>query len=127
MKIEISNGELVDKFSILSIKIEKIKSESKSLNVRKEYEMLHDKMLSIGITEKSIEFGDLKKINLTLWDVEDRIRLKELNQEFDDEFIQLARTVYFENDKRAEMKRRINLATGSTLIEEKEYVDYLCE
>lgn len=127
MKIEISNGELVDKFSILSIKIEKIKSESKSLNVRKEYEMLHDKMLSIGITEKSIEFSSLKKINLILWDVEDRIRLKELNQEFDDEFIQLARNVYFENDKRAEMKRRINLATGSSLIEEKEYVDYLCE
>ena len=127
MKIEISNGELVDKFTILSIKIEKIKSESKSLNVRKEYEMLHDKLLSIGITEKSIEFSDLKKINLTLWDVEDRIRLKELNQEFDDEFIQLARTVYFENDKRAKMKRRINLATGSTLIEEKEYVDYLIE
>ena len=64
MKIEISNGELVDKFTILSIKIEKIKSESKSLNVRKEYEMLHDKLLSIGITEKSIEFSDLRLTSL---------------------------------------------------------------
>jgi hypothetical protein len=124
MKIEISNGDLIDRASILSIKLQKIKSKEKLLNVQKEFYILFESMRSIGISEGSQEFQNLKKINLTLWEVEDRIRMKEFRQEFDDEFIRLARKIYFENDKRSEIKRQINITTGSTLIEEKEYVEY---
>ncbi len=124
MKIEISNGDLIDRASILSIKLQKIKSKEKLLNVQKEFDILFESMRSIGISEGSQEFQNLKKINLTLWEIEDRIRMKELRQEFDDEFIRLARKIYFENDKRSEIKRQINITTGSTLIEEKEYVEY---
>jgi hypothetical protein len=124
MKIEVSNGDLIDRASILSIKLQKIKSKEKLLNVQKEFYILFESMRSIGISEGSQEFQNLKKINLTLWEIEDRIRMKELRQEFDDEFIRLARKIYFENDKRSEIKRQINITTGSTLIEEKEYVEY---
>jgi len=124
MKIEISNGDLIDRASILSIKLQKIKSKEKLLNVQKEFDILFESLRSIGISEGSQEFQNLKKINLTLWEIEDRIRMKELRQEFDDEFIRLARKIYFENDKRSEIKRQINITTGSTLIEEKEYVEY---
>jgi len=124
MKIEVSNGELVDKVSILSIKLQKIKSKEKLLNVQTEFDTLYDSMRSIGITEDSTEFQDLKRVNLALWEIEDQIRLKEARQEFDDEFIQLARKVYFENDKRSGIKRQINISTKSKLIEEKEYVEY---
>jgi hypothetical protein len=124
MKIEVSNGDLIDRASILSIKLQKIKSKEKLLNVQKEFDILFESMRSIGISEGSQEFQNLKKINLTLWEVEDRIRMKEFRQEFDDEFIRLARKIYFENDKRSEIKRQINITTGSTLIEEKEYVEY---
>lgn len=124
MKIEVSNGDLIDRASILSIKLQKIKSKEKLLNVQKEFDILFESMRSIGISEGSQEFQNLKKINLTLWEVEDRIRMKEFRQEFDDEFIRLARKIYFENDKRSEIKRQINITTKSTLIEEKEYVEY---
>jgi len=124
MKIEISNGDLIDRASILSIKLQKIKSKEKLLNVQKEFDILFESLRSIGISEGSQEFQNLKKINLTLWEIEDRIRTKELRQEFDDEFIRLARKIYFENDKRSEIKRQINITTGSTLTEEKEYVEY---
>ncbi len=124
MKIEISMGELVDKVSILTIKLEKIKNPDKLKNIKKEYNLLYESMHKIGITKESEDFINLVNVNLKLWDIEDKIRIKEANKEFDDEFIQLARSVYFENDKRAEIKKQINLTFGSELIEEKEYVQY---
>ena len=124
MKIDISIGELVDKVTILSIKLEKISDSSKVINVRKEYELLLKPMTDCGIGTDSEEFLTLKDVNLKLWEIEDRIRVKEVEQAFDREFIDLARSIYFINDKRAEIKKRINLATGSELVEEKEFVDY---
>ena len=124
MKIEISIGELVDKASILSIKIEKIRNKEKLNNITKEYDLLLNSIEKIGITVESDEFQRLKKVNLKLWEIEDKIRIKEAAKEFDADFIALARSVYFENDERAAIKREINLEYGSDLIEEKEYVDY---
>lgn len=124
MKIEISIGELVDKVSILSIKLKKIKNPEKLKNIRKEFELLKVPMEECGIKVDSTEFKKLEEVNLRLWEIEDRIRIKEAKQSFDDDFIQLARSVYFQNDIRAEIKKDINIKFGSDLMEEKEYVDY---
>ena len=98
MKIDISIGELVDKVTILEIKLERIKSEKKIINIRNEYNTLMKSMTEIGITPNSEIFKRLKAINIKLWEIEDNIRIKEFKQEFDEEFIKLARSVYFEND-----------------------------
>ena len=124
MKIEVSNGELVDKVSILSIKLKKIKSSSKRANVQKEFALLFPLMKRIGISESSSFFQNLMEINTKLWEIEDQIRHKESMGEFDEAFIELARSVYRQNDKRAQIKRRINHKTESDIIEEKEYVVY---
>jgi len=124
MKIEISLGEVVDKVTILEIKTEKISDPEKLKNVEKEYQLLKKDIEEVGITNTSQEFIRLKEVNLKLWHIEDDIRIKESREEFDDEFVQLARSVYFENDDRAAIKKEINLKFGSELIEEKEYVDY---
>ena len=124
MKIDVSNGELVDKVSILSIKIRKFESPLKRDNVQTEYDLLLPMMKDIGISESSERFRRLMDINLRLWEIEDQIRRKESMGEFDQLFIQLARSVYMENDKRSQVKREINEMTGSHIIEEKEYVDY---
>lgn len=124
MLVEVSIGEVVDKVTILSIKLEKFKDQVKRENVQREYNILVKDINELGITEKSAEFIDLRAVNVKLWNIEDRIRVKELHQEFDKEFIEVARSVYFENDVRAEIKKRINLKFGSELVEEKEYVDY---
>jgi len=124
MKIDVSIGELVDKVTILSIKLKKVKDKEKLKNIGLEYKLLKESMESIGITIDSEEFLQLEEVNLNLWQVEDEIRFKEMKKEFDDEFIKLARAIYFENDKRSEIKRNINLKFGSELIEEKEYTKY---
>jgi len=124
MKIEVSVGEAVDKLSILEIKLERIGDASKLANLRTEYDLLLEDLGRAGISRDSEDFRELKIVNQRLWDIEDRIRKKERDGEFDDEFIDLARSVYRENDKRFELKRRINSETGSSLVEEKEYVDY---
>jgi len=124
MKIDVSIGELVDKVSILSIKLKKIKSREKLKNIRREYDLLKNSMEGSGITIESEGFKVLESINLKLWDIEDKIRIKEAQKEFDYDFIQLARSVYINNDHRAEIKKEINLKYGSELIEEKEYVQY---
>lgn len=124
MKIDISIGELVDKVTILAIKTEKIANPEKLKNVKNEYALLKQKMNDIGIDSQDREFKELKDVNLKLWHIEDKIRIKEANREFDNEFIQLARSVYFENDKRADIKKRINVNYHSEIMEEKEYVDY---
>ena len=124
MKIDVSIGELVDKVTILAIKLEKIKNTEKLKNIRKEFDLLNESMAKIGIAENSEEFKSLKEINLKLWDIEDQIRMKEAKKEFDDDFVALARSVYFSNDHRAKLKMNINVKFGSELIEEKEYHDY---
>lgn len=126
IKVELAYGELLDKITILQIKSERITDESKLSNVNKELKLLNDlwqsdKKSSVDI---SGEFAALKEINEKIWDIEDGIRDKERVKEFDQDFIELARSVYFSNDKRAEIKRDINLKLGSDLIEEKSYSDY---
>ena len=124
MQVDISIGELVDKVSILKIKSRKIQDPAKLKNIQHELQLLNQKMESTGITVQSPEFRKLEKINTALWDIEDRIRMKEAAQSFDHEFIQLARSVYFQNDERAAVKRKINTEYGSDIIEEKLYASY---
>lgn len=124
MLVEVSIGEVVDKVTILSIKLEKFKDLNKKKNVQKEYDTLIKNIEEIGINEDSEEFKELRAVNVNLWHIEDNIRIKEQKNEFDSEFIEIARSVYFENDVRAEIKKRINLKYGSSLVEEKEYVEY---
>ena len=104
--------------------MEKIANKVKLDNVKKEFFLLNEVMKDAGISTDSREFENLKRVNNKLWEIENNIRLKEAKHEFDDEFIQLARSVYFENDNRAAIKREINIKFGSELIEEKDYSEY---
>ncbi|MDZ7737596.1 MAG: DUF6165 family protein [Bacteroidales bacterium] len=123
MKIEVSDGEIVDKLTIIEIKLSKIKDRKKLDNLRKEFKVLDAAVKSI-ISKDDPLYRELYDINLKLWDIEDRIRELEKNRDFAAEFIETARSVYFTNDRRAELKRMINGQTGSDLIEEKSYEDY---
>ena len=123
MKIEVSIGEIVDKLSILQIKTEEIKDETKLNNVRAEYDYLYEIVFNDMGIEQS-DFAELVSVNKKLWIIEDDIRDKERAKEFDDVFIELARAVYVTNDERAEVKKKINLKYGSTFVEEKSYSDY---
>ena len=119
----ISIGELIDKITILEIK--KIKLQNSKLeNVLKELSFLRKLMEKHQIEITDDLFTQLKEINLTLWNIEDQIRIKEKNKEFDNIFIELARSVYFKNDKRAEIKKRINQLSNSEITEEKSYAEY---
>jgi hypothetical protein len=125
MNIEVSHGEIVDKLTILQIKKENITDPSKLDNIVKEY----DYLLSIvendlEISTESPEYLELLSINKELWVIEDDIRDKERDKVFDTEFIELARSVYTTNDKRAEIKKEINLKYGSLFVEEKSYSNY---
>ena len=125
MKVEISNGELLDKFSILEIKMGNISDLSKLTNVEKEYrELTNDCTDLLRDLSISTLYSELKSINQELWQVEDDIRECERRKDFGDEFISLARKVYFTNDERARVKKEINLASGSSLVEEKSYQAY---
>jgi len=120
-----SKGELVDKVTILQIKLENIKDNNKTNNIRKEYNELKRIMESeIDILEEDEDYQDLLEINRKLWKIEDDIRDKERKKQFDEEFIELARSVYFTNDERSNIKKRINISEGSSLIEEKSYQKY---
>ena len=124
--IPISWGELFDKITILQIKSEKILSPASLQNIDRELKQL-SLVFDKAFTENSraLELTkELRGINSKLWDVEDRIREKEKNKTFDNEFIQLARNVYIKNDQRSAIKRKINEAFGSELIEEKSYSKY---
>ena len=127
MKVEVSNGELLDKLTILELKLSNITDKQKLINVNKEHSELNP--LALRLFE---EYGnDLKRlyleltaINTELWKIEDDIRECERNKDFGDQFIRLARSVYFTNDKRSDVKKAINLLTDSGFIEEKSYEDY---
>ena len=124
--VPVSLGELIDKITILEIKAERIADPAKLANVRLELEQLEkvsvlDEDLLRDIDELRVK---LKAVNVELWEIEDRIRIKESLGEFDQEFIELARSVYFRNDERAAFKRSINVQQGYDLVEEKSYADY---
>jgi hypothetical protein len=125
-KVPVSWGELFDKITILQIKLENLTLKSALENVEREHKQLY----TIFLKNVSEETGatklleELKQINQKLWDIEDNIRDKERAKSFDDEFLQLARSVYFTNDERSRIKRNINDAFGSELVEEKSYSDY---
>ncbi len=131
MKIEVSNGEIMDKLTILAIKLEEIKDTAKLKNVQKEYDTLSP--IVHGIYEELNEeqqtalkalHKDLGDINKTLWNIEDICRLHEANNNFDAAFIEVTRSVYITNDERAQVKKLINTLTGSELVEEKSYEEY---
>ncbi|MBA4322564.1 MAG: hypothetical protein C0408_07070 [Odoribacter sp.] len=123
MKIEVSNGEIIDKLTIIRIKIERIKDESKLINLKKEYEELKIAALKILSTTDPL-YQSLYDVNCELWDIEDHIRDLERSKDFGEDFVQTARSVYFKNDKRSEVKREINIKTASGFIEEKSYEKY---
>lgn len=123
---EISAGELLDKISILEIKLNKIKDEKSLIEINKEYESLNNtKNSNLDITENLQNlFDQLKDINMKLWLIEDEKRKCEKNKDFGKTFIELARNVYINNDKRAKIKSEINVLLGSNIKEVKKYTDY---
>jgi hypothetical protein len=122
----VSYGELIDKITILEIKSRLIADAAKLANVRTELELLNATWAAHPASRTDIadERARLAAVNAALWEIEDKIRLKEKAQAFDAEFIELARSVYFQNDERAAVKREINVKLGSQLVEEKSYQDY---
>ncbi len=126
ISVPVSYGELIDKITILEIKSERIKDAAKLANVRVELDLLNDTWQADSAARSDIaaERDALRRVNEALWDIEDRIRVKEKAKAFDAEFIELARSVYIRNDERAVIKRAINEKLGSTLVEEKSYEDY---
>ena len=125
IKIDIGIGELVDKITILEIKRARIKSPEKLKNIEHELSLLNNvKAQLIQTTESDLLEEALKQINEKLWDIEDSIRRCESKKQFDETFIELARAVYYTNDKRSDIKRQINQLQGSQIIEEKSYEDY---
>ena len=124
--VPVSPGELLDKITILRIKVARIQEAGKLANVKAELAQLEKAWGESGAAANNIALDEraLQNVNERLWDIEDRIRDKEARQTFDREFIDLARAVYQCNDERAAIKRRINLQLGSRLIEEKSYKPY---
>ena len=123
---EISAGELLDKLSILEIKLNKIKDSNLLQEIKKEYKILNEtKNKNINsLNEIDILYKNLKEINEKLWRIEDEIRLCEKKSDFKDKFIQLARDVYFTNEKRSKTKSKINKILGSNIKEVKQYTEY---
>ncbi len=126
LQVPVSVGEVLDKITILQIKLAHIYDSAKRANVQNELDALLPLVASDAFTTNQMQglVAELKAVNEALWDIEDDIREKEAAKSFDAEFIKLARAVYVTNDKRAEIKKQINLATGSALVEEKSYESY---
>ena len=123
---EISAGELLDKISILEIKLRKIKDKSDQEEIKKEYNILIKiQNSSIKLTDKIEDlFNEIKKVNLNLWEIEDKLRICEKKKDFGKDFIELARGVYFNNDKRSKIKSEMNKILGSNIKEVKQYANY---
>ena len=126
IKVVLSVGELIDKITILQLKMKFIKNKEQLNNVNNELETLKPLLKENNLVTPKINklFTELYEINLELWKIEDKIREKERQSDFSDEFISLARSVYHTNDKRADIKKKINMISGSELIEEKSYAKY---
>ena len=126
LQVPVSVGEVLDKITILQIKLAHISDAAKRANIQNELDALLPLVAGDAFTTDQMQalMAELKSVNEALWDIEDDIREKEAAKSFDAEFIRLARAVYITNDKRAEIKKQINLATGSVLVEEKSYESY---
>ncbi len=126
LQVPVSVGEVLDKITILQIKLAHISDAAKRVNIQNELDALLPLVAGDAFTTDQMQglMAELKAVNEALWDIEDDIREKEAAKSFDAEFIRLARAVYVTNDKRAEIKKQINLATGSALVEEKSYETY---
>jgi hypothetical protein len=126
LHVPLSVGEVLDKVTILEIKSERIVAKAKLKNITAELEqvkaLLTDPIFAKPAVQKLV--AELKAVNEVLWDIEDRIREQEALENFGDRFVDLARAVYVTNDKRAQIKKKLNKATGSALVEEKSYKDY---
>lgn len=126
MKVELPLGDVVDKITILLIKEEQIKDSAKLENIRSELATLRAAWTDAGHPplESLADWQELRDVNQSLWNVEDDLRDLERDRDFGDRFVQLARSVYKINDRRAALKRSINVALGSRLVEEKSYAAY---
>ena len=126
LQVPVSVGEVLDKITILQIKLAHISDAAKRANIQNELDALLPLVAGDAFTTDQMQalMAELKSVNEALWDIEDDIREKEAAKSFDAEFIRLARSVYITNDKRAEIKKQVNLATGSALVEEKSYESY---
>jgi len=122
----VSLGELVDKLTILEIKLQKITDSKKLEHINKEYEQLSNELKELKLDKKFLtdKYNKLFEVNNKLWQIEDEIRKHEIEKKFDGSFVKLARDVYFTNDERFEIKNQINLFFGSELSEQKEYEKY---
>lgn len=126
LQVQTSPGEFLDKLTILEIKSERMTDPAKLANVQRELDLLRSTWAASPLASRDVSalVAQLKQVNESLWEIEDRIRLKESAQQFDADFIELARAVYRTNDRRAAIKRRINEGLGSDLVEEKSYEPY---
>ena len=126
VNLEISIGEFFDKVTILEIKKERISDADKLVNINNELDALNDLLAKLPFSRDDVakEVAELKSINEELWVIEDDIRDKESQKSFDQAFIELARSVYFTNDRRSDVKRDINIKLGSDFVEEKSYEEY---
>jgi hypothetical protein len=124
--IQVSWGELIDKMTILEIKEQRLKSTEALANVRRELATLVNVAQDILMQRSDLACikKELKSVNEALWDIEDQIRAKEAAKSFDQQFIDLARSVYLNNDKRGNLKRQISALLDSELVEEKQYTPY---
>jgi len=126
IRVPVSPGEVLDKITILEINSERLSDPEKLVNVRRDLALLQETW-SESVREDDVIrdlHAQLKEINEALWEIEDDIRDKERAKEFDERFIEIARSVYFTNDRRSEVKKKLNLHLGSQIIEEKSYQDY---
>lgn len=126
IKVPVSPGELLDKITILEIKAGQITDREKLANVRRELELLRATWLESVVEDEGTRglHAQLREVNQALWDIEDEIRDKERAKEFDQRFIELARSVYITNDRRSALKKELNLRLGSQIVEEKSYQPY---
>jgi hypothetical protein len=124
MKIEVSNGEIVDKLTILQIKKERIEDSQKLQNITKEYEYLYNVVNTFLDVDNDPLYKNLYEINCRFWDIQDMCRKLEAEKEFGSKFIETVRSVYVTNEERSVVKKEINLATGSKFVEEKSYKEF---
>jgi hypothetical protein len=126
LKVPTSPGEFLDKLTILEIKAERISDSEKLANVRRELDQLRGIWAASPLAGRDVTrlVAELKALNATLWEIEDGIRRHEAGRRFDEAFVELARSVYRTNDRRAALKRELNVALGSDLLEEKSYTEY---
>jgi len=126
LNVQTAPGEFLDRLTILEIKAERIRDAAKLANVKRELELLRATWAESPLSKRDVArlVAELKAVNETLWEIEDRIRRKEAERAFDSDFVELARSVYRTNDRRAAIKRELNVALGSEILEEKSYTPY---